>query len=251
MEDIAAQGRPSGARDFDPRRTARHVLRTAMTGALATSAADGHPFASLVTVATTMAGEPALLLSDLAQHTQNLQRDSRASLLLVAGGSMTGDPLAAARLSVAGRVLRADGDDDLAGRFLTRHPEARNYSGFADFSFYRLAVTGAHLVAGFGRIVDLAADDLLVDLTDCAALAETAPDAVAHMNADHRDAVRLYATELCGAPDGRWRITGLDPSGADLVSEAGATARLDFPERIATPKALRTMLIALAEQARA
>ena len=142
--------------------TARAVLQAASTGGLATLTADGAPFASLVLVATTTEGEPILLLSGLAVHTQNLMRDSRASLLLVAGGGEGGDPLAGARLSISGSVA-VDPDADSRRRFLAHHPEAEAYAGFGDFGFYRLAIAGAHLVAGFGRIVDLGRDDLIAD----------------------------------------------------------------------------------------
>ena len=143
--------------------TAKHVLRLAATGSLGTLDAGGAPFASLVTVATTPAGEPILLLSDLAAHTRNLKRDYRASLLLVAPGGEGGDPLAGARLSLTGTLTRDD-DPMLRRRFLARHEEAASYAGFADFGFYRFAVKAGHLVAGFGRIVDLAPEDILTDV---------------------------------------------------------------------------------------
>ncbi len=139
--------------------TARSVLNSVGTGALATLSADGAPFASLVLVATTAEGEPVLLLSGLAVHTRNLARDPRASLLLVAAGGENGDPLAGARLTVSGAVA-VDDDAESRRRLLGRHPEAESYAGFGDFRFYRLAIGSGHLVAGFGRIVALARDDL-------------------------------------------------------------------------------------------
>ena len=39
------------------------------------------------------------------------------------------------------------------------------FAGFADFAFYRIELTGAHLVAGFGRIVDLKPADVLTPST--------------------------------------------------------------------------------------
>jgi putative heme iron utilization protein len=69
------------------------------------------------------------------------------------------------------------------------------------------------------------------------------------MNADHTDAILLYATRLLGADDGRWRISGLDPDGADLTA-GDRTARLAFPERVTSPGALRQVLVALAKEAR-
>lgn len=153
------------AADFSPRDAARRVLEAAATGSLATLDAGGAPFASLVTVAITAAGEPILLLSTLARHSRNLARDSRASLLLVAPGGEGGDPLAGARLTLTGTVGPRDEDPDLRWRFLARHPEAAGYADFADFGFHRLAVGGGHLVAGFGRIVSLTPADILLTAT--------------------------------------------------------------------------------------
>jgi putative heme iron utilization protein len=107
-----------------------------------------------------------------------------------------------------------------------------------------------HLVAGFGRIVDLAPKDFLTDLTGADALVEAEPDIVAHMNADHMDTMNLYAVKLLNGPDGEWRCTGCDPDGLDL-QDGRHTLRLAFPERIVAPAALRQALKALADRARA
>jgi putative heme iron utilization protein len=70
------------------------------------------------------------------------------------------------------------------------------------------------------------------------------------MNADHRDAINLYATRLLGAGPAEWRCAGCDPDGIDIQSGT-ATLRLDFPERVTGPGELRKMLVRLAEEARA
>lgn len=234
---------------FSPAASAKRVLRLAATASLGTLDDAGGPFVSLVTMATTPDGAPILLLSDLALHTRNLKRDPRASLLLVAPGGECGDPLAGARLTLTGRIARDD-DPALRRRFLARHEEAAGYAGFADFGLYRLAVTAGHLVAGFGRIVALGPDEILTDCTGLDDLVAAEEGAVAHMNADHREALRLYATLLLGLPDGDWTTTGADPDGLDL--RAGPLrGRLDFPERVATPGDLRRVLVDLAKEARA
>lgn len=233
---------------FSPVASAKHVLRIAATASLGTLDDAGDPFVSLVTVATTAAGEPILLLSDLALHTRNLKRDPRASLLLVAPGGEGGDPLAAARLTLTGTVARDD-DPALRRRFLARHAEAAGYAGFADFGIYRLTVAMGHLVAGFGRIVSLTPEDVLTDLTGLEDLVAAEESAVTHMNEDHKEALRLYATALLGLPDGDWRTTGADPEGIDL--RAGPLrGRLAFPEPAATPGDLRKTLVDLVKEAR-
>jgi putative heme iron utilization protein len=234
---------------FSPGAAARRILRLADTGSLATLNPDGSPFASLVTVATTPAGEPILLVSRLAVHTRNLDRDRRASLLLVAPGGEGGDPLAGARLSIAGSAGGPDDDPHVRRRFLARHPEAAGYAGFADFSFRRFVPTGAHLVAGFGRIVDLLPADLLTDVSGAEAMIEREEGAVSHMNEDHAEAIALYATRLLGQPEGAWRMTGADPGGVDLRCGT-MRARLDFPAPVRTPGDLRKALVEFAGEAR-
>jgi hypothetical protein len=232
---------------FAPRLAAKKLLREARSGALATlMPGSGDPYCSLVNTATTIAGAPVLLLSDLALHTKNILADSRVSLML--DERKQGDPLEGARVMLMGRSVR-DNDAATPISYLRRHPDAAVYANFADFSFYRIEIARAHLVAGFGRIVDLAPRDILTDVTDAKALIEAEADAITHMNTDHADACRLYATKLLGGADGEWRCVGVDPEGIEL--QDGRTAlRLPFPQRITEPGALRVVLKSLAERAR-
>ncbi len=139
---------------------------------------------------------PLLLLSTLALHTKNVLADARCSLML--DERKGGDPLEGARVMLMG-TLAATAEAAARAAYLRRHPEAEMFAGFADFAFYRMAVTRAHLVAGFGRIVDLKPADLLTEVSDAAALLAAEGEAIAHMNADHAEACRLYATKLLGA----------------------------------------------------
>ncbi|MDB5511736.1 MAG: hypothetical protein JWR08_1219 [Enterovirga sp.] len=232
---------------FDPVALSKHLLRTVRTGALATLDRDtAAPFVTLVTVATDVNGEPILLLSGLSAHAANLDADPRASILLAATGR--GDPLAHPRLTVTGRVERA-AEPRIRRRFLARHRKAELYVDFPDFSFRRLVLDGAHLNGGFARAAKLGPDQLLTDLSGAEPLLDGEAGAVEHMNADHADAIGLYATRLVGAPEGEWRISGCDPEGIDLVA-GDMTARLPFPERVGDTGALRRVLVALAAEAR-
>jgi putative heme iron utilization protein len=140
--------------------TVRDLLRRAPRASLATLTEAGAPYASLVLVADDGAGAPLLLLSDLAEHTKNLKRDPRASLL-VEPAEPSGDPLAAARATFLGEVARVVGDEAARASFVDRHPSAALYAGFGDFAVYRFAVARIHLVAGFGRIDWISGRDYL------------------------------------------------------------------------------------------
>ena len=237
--------------DFDAVKVARSLLRRSRQGALATlMAGSGDPYCSLVNVASHADGSPVLLISRLALHTQNLLADPRVSLML--DERVEGDPLEGSRIMVAGRAEEAGAGDleIMRRRYLSAHPTAEVFVNFKDFAFFRIRPNGAHLVAGFGRIVDLKPEQFLTDISDAGALLAAEADAIDHMNADHGDATNLYATRLLGAAPADWRCTGCDPDGLDL--QAGAKIlRLDFPERVTGPGELRKMLVKLAGEARA
>lgn len=245
-EDERKAGAFSQVKETAP--AARAMIRAALKGTLATvHKASGHPYASLVLVATDVDGTPILLISRLALHTQNLAADPRASLLIDATGSEA-DPMEGARLTLIGEV-HPEKSTTARGRFLARHPSAAGYAGFADFGFYALRPESAHVIGGFGRIVDVPGEDLLVALQGAEGLAAAGPGIVSHMNADHRDALLLYATKLLGAPPGAWRMTGIDPEGCDLVLGARGL-RLTFGSRITDANEARTELVRLVGVAR-
>lgn len=234
--------------DFSPSTAVRKLLRESRSGALATLMPQtGSPYCSLVNVATAVDGTPLLLISKLALHTRNIAADSRVSLML--DERKEGDPLQGARVTLTGRAGVTQDENDRR-RYLARQPESEMFAGFADFAFYRVSIDSAHLVAGFGRIIDLKPADILVDLAGADDLIAAEAGAVAHMNEDHADALRLYATKLLGAADGDWRCAGVDPEGMELQN--GRTVlRLPFPQRINGAGPLRHVLKDLAQAARA
>jgi putative heme iron utilization protein len=234
--------------DFDPKVAAKKLLREGRSGALATlMPGSGDPYCSLVNIATAADGAPVLLISRLAVHTKNILADPRVSLMI--DERKEGDPLQGARVMLMGTASATD-DPDVRRRYLVRQPEAEMFAGFADFAFYRIALKGAHLVAGFGRIVDLKPQDILTDISDASELVAAEPGILAHMNEDHAEACRLYATRLLGAADGAWRCVGCDPEGLELQNERIAL-RLPFPQRVRATGVLRQVLKQMAEQARA
>lgn len=227
---------------------ARRLMRTALKASLATiDRHTGHPYPSLVLLATEPDGTPVFLISRLALHTRNLEADTRASLLIDATGGLD-DPMTGARVTLVGEAQPRPNATALR-RFLSRHPAAQAYAGFADFSMYALTINHGHCIAGFGRIADLAAPCLLVNTNDAPELIGAEPEIVAHMNHDHPDAVGLYATELAGCAPGAWRMTAIDPEGLDLLHCTKA-ARVDFATPVHTPVEARRALVALSALAR-
>jgi len=233
--------------DFELALAAKKLLREGRSGALATLMQGScDPYCSLVNVATAADGAPLLLISRLAVHTKNILADPRVSLMI--DERKAGDPLQGARVMLMGTAAATE-EPDARRRYLERQPESEMFADFADFAFYRMRLKGAHLVAGFGRIVDLEPQDILTETVDAAELVAAEPEIVAHMNREHADAVRLFATKLLGASDGQWRCVGCDPEGLELQLERTAL-RLPFPQRVGAPGVLREMLKQMAEEAR-
>ncbi|MCG8354461.1 MAG: DUF2470 domain-containing protein [Kiloniellales bacterium] len=252
MTDDNAKEQPPGA-------IVRAIMRRATQASLATrlaprngdggpEGAAGWPYASLVLVALDHDASPLLLLSDLADHARNLKADPRLSLLFD-GTAGYRDPLTGPRASLLGRAERLDERRDLTARFLARHEGAAVYAGFADFHLYRVAVERAHLVAGFGRIHWVEARDILLESGSSRALAEAEARIIAHMNEDHADAIALIARNTLGLEGDGWRMTAVDPEGADLCRE-GQQARLNFSARVTDAQSCREALVAATKAAR-
>jgi len=230
--------------DPKPGVAARRLLRAADRAALATSLAAGGPagaeawpYASLVLLACDHDAAPLLLMSDLAEHAKNIAADARAALL-IDGTAGRVDPLTGPRVTVLGTVERTD-DPRLKARFVARHPSAALYADFADFHLYRLAVTRAHFVAGFGRIHWIEAADFAFD-AGAAALTDAEEDLIQQLG-KQGDALAQLAT---GRRTEGWRVTGIDPEGLDLRRE-GAVARIELSTSAATAEALTAAVEAL------
>jgi len=225
------------------------MVRAALKGSLASLLTpSGHPYASLLLTATEPDGSPVFLISKLALHTKNLSADARCSLLIDGTGT-DADPMAGARITLIGEA-RPTSSPTARARFLARHPAAEGYADFPDFSFYAFDITSAHFIGGFGRIVDLKRDELLIDVGGAESLIEREADITGHMNEDHADAIELYATRLLGASPGPWRMSGIDPEGCDLVLGARAL-RLPFETRVTNGEDARKELVRLVGVARA
>ncbi|WP_091132571.1 HugZ family protein [Microvirga guangxiensis] len=239
--------------DDEARLLAKRLMRTARSGALATNGAeDGMPFASLVSVGTDLDGTPVILTSQLSVHTRLLAADARCSLLLSAIGK--GDPLAHPRLTLLAQAERLEPGSERAQairrRYLLQHPKAALYVDFPDFAFWRLNVSWGSLNGGFGRAYRMERGDLLADLSAFPDFAELEAGAVEHMNEDHAEAVGLYATKLCGAKEGPWRLIGIDPEGLQMAL-GDELIRLNFATPLTGSGELRMKLVELAKEARA
>jgi putative heme iron utilization protein len=233
---------------------ARTLAYLGAAGSLATLSRrhPGHPFASVMPYALDADGNPLFLISAMAMHTQNLEGDARASLLVTQPG-WAGDPLAAARLTLMGAARRLGRDEAAAARaaYLARHERARYWVDFDDFSFWRLDVADLYFVGGFAAMDWVTADDYRRARPD--PLADAAPGIIEHMNRDHQDALLAYARHFAHEPADEATMVALDRLGFKLRLRQGdrlSSVRIAFPREVGTAAQSREVLIAMVRQAR-
>lgn len=220
---------------------ARKLSRAARVGTLAT-AADGQPFASLVTPACAPDFSILLLLSDLSEHTRHLRAEPRCSLL-VSGTAETANPQTAPRVSFTG-LAEVAAEPALKERYLAIHPYAAMYAAFADFSLWRIRPLGGLYVGGFARAARLRMADLAPDPKAVAAIAEAETGIMSHCNADHPDALSAIA----GTAEG-WRMVAVDVDGCDLAA-GERVIRIHWSAAVADARGVRDELVRLARVAR-
>jgi heme iron utilization protein len=233
---------------------ARTLLHLGRVGSLSTLSRKrpGFPFGSLMPYALDGAGRPLFLISTMAMHTQNLQQDARASLL-VTQPEAEGDPLGAARVTVVGTAATLPAPElaGARGLYLQRHPNSKYWVDFDDFSFFRMDVVDVYYVGGFGVMGWVAAQEYVNAHAD--PLADAADGILKHMNADHQDALILLAKEFAGITAQEAVMTAVDRFGFHLrmkTAEGMKGARIAFLGEVSSPGDTRKMLVDMVQQAR-
>ncbi|MGB0589982.1 MAG: HugZ family protein [Myxococcota bacterium] len=233
---------------------ARTLVAAQGTGTLCTLTVEpeGFPYGSFVTFALDE-GSPVFLVSRLAEHTKNLLREPRCSLMVSEPGE--GDPLARGRVTMVGRCEElAEGEASASAResYLARHPNASYYVDFKDFSFWRLTVTSLRYIGGYGRMSWVEQEDWSGATPD--PIANAAAPIIAHMNDDHADTMVLYCKAFSKASDtSAAQMTGVDRYGFEMsatTAEGPRPIRLAFPAPITRPDEVRSALVQLAKAAR-
>ncbi|MGD0680267.1 MAG: DUF2470 domain-containing protein [Polyangiaceae bacterium] len=235
----------------------RTLVSQAMSATLSTIAREppGFPYGSLVTVAVDDEGRPLLLLSELAEHTGNLQAEPKASVLITEPIGVHDQPLALGRVTILGKCSKVAPADRAGVReaFLRHQPSASYYVDFDDFAFYRVEPTALRYVGGFGRMSWLSVEAYRAAEPD--PLARAASELVKHMNDDHAAALLAYARALAGVTDAASvTMTAVDRYGFEIAvvtSSGPRTVRLAFEAAVTTPDEVRRSLVAMARRARA
>ena len=246
LGDLVNPVRPSAAEE------ARTIAASTNTATLASLSPDGSPWASLITYGL-LGGDPVLCVSHMAEHGRNLAGDPRTSISVVAPSS-DGDPLAHARITLAGTVFAPDDDLRDAARqaHLDAVPAAKYYVDYSDFTLWVLRVERVRWVGGYGRMDSASGQDYAVAEAD--PVTPRAGAAIAHLNADHADSLALIARTMGGYPDTDSAVcTGADRYGLDLrvtTPRGVAYTRVAHPTRLDEVSEMRQATVDLVTQAR-
>jgi hypothetical protein len=212
----------------------------------------GFPFGSVMPYGLDARGRPIFLISTMAMHTQNLQGDSRASLL-VTQTDTSGDPLGASRVTLIGNAMIIPEPEvaDPRRLYLERYANSKYWVDFDDFSFYRMEVLDVYYVGGFGVMGWVTAPEY--DRAQPDPLADAAAGILEHMNTDHKDALILLARAFAGIESQEAAMTSVDRLGFHVrlkTSEGMKGARLAFLREVSDPAGTRKVLVEMVQQAR-
>ena len=233
---------------------ARTLMYLGRIGSLSTLSRKqpGFPFGSVMPYGLDDHGRPIFLISTMAMHTQNLQADPRASLL-VTQQETDGEPLGASRVTLVGNVFPVPNTDLAEARnlYLKRHANSKYWVDFEDFSFYRMKVVDVYYVGGFGVMGWVSASEY--DRSQPDPLADSMAEIIQHMNADHNDALVLLARTFARIESTEAIMTAVDRLGfhVRLTTPDGMRgARIAFPQEVRDAAGTRKVLVEMVQQAR-
>jgi hypothetical protein len=194
-------------------------------------------------------GRPIFFISSMAMHTHNLRQDPRAGLLITQP-DVSGDPLGSARLTLLGEAKEVPAAE-VSELYLARYENAKFWQEYSDFAYYRLEVSGAYFIGGFGVMGWIAADDYASAQPD--PLAQAAPGIIRHMNTDHADALCLIARRFAGESPDEATLTAVDRLGFHLRLKSGDRIhgqRLAFLREVKNTEEARAVFVEMVRQAR-
>ncbi|SRR5579871_2220943 len=233
---------------------ARKLVYLGRVGSLSTLSRKqpGFPFGSIMPYGMDDHGRPLFLISTMAMHTQNLQADARASLL-VTQESTDGEPLGASRVTLVGNIHPVPKPElpEVRKLYLERHANSKYWVDFEDFSFYRMDVIDVYYVGGFGVMGWVSAADY--DRSRPDPLADSIAEIIQHMNADHKDALVLLARKFAHIESMEATMTTVDRLGFHVrvkTPDGMRGARIAFLWEVSNPAETRKVLVEMVQQAR-
>jgi putative heme iron utilization protein len=229
---------------------ARTLASVGRIGSLSTHSRKfaGFPFGSVMPYACDDQGRPVIFISNMAMHTQNRHQDPRASLLITQPDS-SGDPLGAARVTLLGTAAEVPAEE-VRDLYLARYENAKYWQEYTDFTYQRIEVSSVYFIGGFGVMGWVPAEEYRSAQPD--PLAEAAQEIIAHMNADHADALVLIARRFAGEDASEAAMTAVDRLGFHLRLKTGDRVhgrRVAFPREVRNKADARTVLMEMTRKA--
>jgi heme iron utilization protein len=229
--------------------TARDLLAKSNHGVLSTNNANGYPYSSLVDIAPLENGNILMLLSDLAEHTQNAKRDAKVSLL-IAEDWISEQKLSKARVNFFGTLAKVDKSAHQQ-TYVSTQPNAEMYFSFVDFHIFELSVERIYVIAGFGKMGWVTKESYR-SLDD--PLKEAAQGILEHMNTDHAHNLVDYAKTFGNLA---WtesaRMISIDAYGFDMVvkgQDKSQSLRLTFNTPLKNVDDAHVTLVKMAKEAK-
>ena len=229
-------------------RDARRLLRAHRHGLLSThsKAVEGYPFGSVVPYVLDHEGCPILLISRLAEHSNNLAADPRTSLLIHEPVQPNSNVLAQARVTFAGTAERVAHAEEIEARYTRYFPDTAGYHTQLDFDFWRIVPVTLRAIAGFAKVHWLSREAYTPSPNT---LAQDEAGILEHMNTDHVNTLRDYCRLQNLPAVESVRMIGIDCDGFDLIA-GSKPLRFDFDDTITDAQSARAALVALAHKAR-
>jgi putative heme iron utilization protein len=236
----------------------RELLGRERSGVLSTISVKeaGWPFGSITPYAQLETGEPIVLISEIAEHTRNVHRDARVSLLVQESAAQA-RPQAGARVTILGYAIPVPAPyiEHAQRGYSSLFPDSADYFLAHDFSLYRIVVTQIRYIGGFGDI-HWVAGDAVVDYaaaSDIDPLAAQIDGVCKHMNEDHSDSLVLMSERLATTPAQSARMIRVDSDGFDVIAVQDGVhryVRLAFPGPVSTAEETRIAMVKLVKKAR-
>jgi len=136
---------------------AQALFRDQKMAFLATMDPEGFPFGSIVPYLIGPEGWPVVLISSLAEHTQNLIKEPKVSLTI----TLPNFERKSQRLTLVSRASRRIGElDSLRNHYQNRFPQSEIYINLPDFTFFDLIPLRIRYIGGFGRAFWLTPSEL-------------------------------------------------------------------------------------------
>ena len=177
---------------------AMRLLHSRAEGILSTHSVDvpGYPFGSLTPYCLDYQFNPVIFISNIAQHTRNINENPRVCLT-ISEDTSDSEKQAHGRYTYLGEAewIEKDSDDfqSVSDRYFRYFPSARNYLSTHDFHFYRINFTRGRFIGGFGDIFWIEKKEGRI----ANPFSETEEDMILnHMNNEHFDSLVNYCSHF-------------------------------------------------------